>query len=875
MIGSRTALPEWFALSALLIGVTLFLVRSDWLWRVDQLIYDAHLKAWSRPAPDDVVIVAIDEASLSALGRWPWSRRVHAELIDRLTAEGARAIALDIIFAEEDVGDPGSDEALARSLRDSGRSVLPVLVEQPTLGGQLIETLPIPVLASATTRLGHVHVELDLDGIARRVYLLEGRGEAYWPSLTLAMLQFVEPGRWDDLPGMRNPEKADDVPQLSVRDHQILVPFAGAPGHFAHISYAQALNGEYLEGTFADKFVLVGVTATGHGDGLPTPVSGHNQPMPGVELHANILDTLRRGMAVQVLNSPWRMVLSALLAFLPMLLYPRLSPRSSLLVAMLLVVLVLLMSAALLRVEKLWFPPAPALFALTISYPLWSWRRLESTMRYLDGELARLQAEHSALPITGSSHFSPAMEFLSGLLPVRGWTLRDFKGQVIANWGQPVLAPPGAIPVGSWLENGQQLWTRVTGRAEEWSMGVVWNSPNPPNEVEGQLLSEVAYQFTTHAAGTAREPVRGVEIIDSRIEQVQNATKHMRAMRSFVASSMEKMADGVLVVSSLGQVLLANRQAARYLCSDPSIDVTGKPLLGLLNDLSIHDSTSWEEALRQALLELRTVQLNIHHKNGFDLLVQMTPFVRGDEHPGDIIVNFSDVSALTASERRRSEVLEFLSHDLRSPLVSVLALLELAKEKRSEEDTSGLLQRMRSYTEKTLSLADQFLHLARVESSEDVTFHEVELVSVATGAFEESWAQAKSKQIDLNRQFDVDEAWVHGDGELLERAITNLLGNAIRYSPPKSEVLLTVARSGKEFRCCVIDNGYGIAGEELPKLFDRFQRFDRENERKVRSTGLGLALVKAAADLHGGRVEVESKEGKGSRFCLVLNANAS
>jgi signal transduction histidine kinase len=88
-------------------------------------------------------------------------------------------------------------------------------------------------------------------------------------------------------------------------------------------------------------------------------------------------------------------------------------------------------------------------------------------------------------------------------------------------------------------------------------------------------------------------------------------------------------------------------------------------------------------------------------------------------------------------------------------------------------------------------------------------------------------------------------------------------------------VLLTVARSGKEFRCCVIDNGYGIAGEELPKLFDRFQRFDRENERKVRSTGLGLALVKAAADLHGGRVEVESKEGKGSRFCLVLNANSS
>ena len=93
---------EWTAISiALLLGV-LFLMYTDWLWRWDQVLYDSQFKMWSRPPPEDIVIIAIDDASLTELGRWPWSRSVHADLVRRLTGAGVRAIVFDILFSEAD-----------------------------------------------------------------------------------------------------------------------------------------------------------------------------------------------------------------------------------------------------------------------------------------------------------------------------------------------------------------------------------------------------------------------------------------------------------------------------------------------------------------------------------------------------------------------------------------------------------------------------------------------------------------------------------------------------------------------------------------------------------------------------------------------------
>ena len=97
---TRPGIGRYLLASAALLVLSLVAVHEEWTWRFDQVLFDAHLALWARSPSPDIVIVAIDEESLAAIGRWPWSRRVHAAIVERLTQAGARAIALDVPGAE-------------------------------------------------------------------------------------------------------------------------------------------------------------------------------------------------------------------------------------------------------------------------------------------------------------------------------------------------------------------------------------------------------------------------------------------------------------------------------------------------------------------------------------------------------------------------------------------------------------------------------------------------------------------------------------------------------------------------------------------------------------------------------------------------------
>ncbi len=370
--------------SLLVSMLVLALTAGHLVWRWDFTVYDLLAPVFRRPAPRDIVILAIDEQSLDRLGRWPWSRRLHARLVDKLSRCDTRAVGLDIIFAEPSA-DSHDDRLLARAIRNNGHIVLPVVNEASRPGGALKLTTPLPLLADAAADLGHVDVELDRDGMVRRTFLMAGPGRAKWPAFALAMLLPDAPDMGNHLPGRRNPHPDSASPGSWVRDYEIMIPFAGPPGHFRRISVADFLAPSFDLRSLEDAYVLVGITAPGLGDGLPTPVSGHGMPMPGVELNATILDTLRSGQAVQPLALPLQLALSCTLILLSFLLYPRLQARSSLTAVALLLALTLLASVLLLRLFHLWYPPVAALAGLVLGYLLWTWRRLEWTV----AELAR------------------------------------------------------------------------------------------------------------------------------------------------------------------------------------------------------------------------------------------------------------------------------------------------------------------------------------------------------------------------------------------------------------------------------------------------------------------------------------------------------
>ena len=388
----------WFLVA--LLCATALLYFSNVFWRTDLAIFDSALA--SAPAPSDVVIVAIDDASIAALGRWPWSRAVHAALLDRLRANGARAVALDILFTEPDPNSPEGDIALARAMRQGLPTVLPLLPDFRGDDRISRERLPIAMLAQAAAGLGHVDLEVDPDGIVRSVFLREGAGTATREYLTVALLEHTPGGRQFQLRGDRRPEAAGSSAAW-VRDYRVLIPFLGPPGHFSQVSYVDVLNEKVSPSAIRGKWVLVGVTAQGLGDGFATPRSAYSRPMPGVEVGANILQAVRGGTTIRRLSMPLMILLGLIPVTLVGVGLQRLAPGRSLLLTASLVIATFSLSVLLLRVCGWWWPPTAALAVLLSAYPLWSWQRLEATQSFLEDELRQLARLLPDLPATSSS----------------------------------------------------------------------------------------------------------------------------------------------------------------------------------------------------------------------------------------------------------------------------------------------------------------------------------------------------------------------------------------------------------------------------------------------------------------------------------------
>jgi diguanylate cyclase (GGDEF)-like protein/PAS domain S-box-containing protein len=338
----------------------------DWFGRLDLLIYDWRLTQSIRKPSHEVVIVAIDEQSLAALGPWAWPRSVHAGLVRRLIAAGARTIAFDIAFIESDPRSPSDDVLFAQAMGEHGSVVLPILHEELSFRGQVVEALPSAPLIEAAAALGHVDLEYDHDGVVRRTFLKAGVGTPHWPALALAAVQIFRHGILPRIPVTRAERNKPISPFKWVRDEVILIPFAGPPGHFSRVSYVDVLDGNFEEDRFRDRLVLVGVTATGLGDRLIVPFGRPDWTMTGLEVHANVIDALLQQIFVRPLGSPWVAALACGITMLAVLLCEIVRPRWIIFLGV--PALVALATTIAMSVANVWIPPSTAFLGLVLSF---------------------------------------------------------------------------------------------------------------------------------------------------------------------------------------------------------------------------------------------------------------------------------------------------------------------------------------------------------------------------------------------------------------------------------------------------------------------------------------------------------------------------
>jgi signal transduction histidine kinase len=231
-----------------------------------------------------------------------------------------------------------------------------------------------------------------------------------------------------------------------------------------------------------------------------------------------------------------------------------------------------------------------------------------------------------------------------------------------------------------------------------------------------------------------------------------------------------------------------------------------------------------------------------------------------------------DISTLKELDKMKSEFIAMVAHELRAPIATVEQQLTAILNKTVGDLTEGqeqLLSRAKERARGLLTLIKDLLDLSRIEAGKMVQYKEpFALQEVVQKVVDFMKIEADRKRIDLRFTPAAGMPLVCADRNSMEEIFTNLISNAIKYTPEQGRVSVTLGEEGGFVKAAVSDTGIGIQKEDLPQIFDKFFRVKSPETRQIIGTGLGLYIVKSIVDAHLGSIAVESEVGRGTTFTV-------
>jgi two-component system sensor histidine kinase SenX3 len=319
-----------------------------------------------------------------------------------------------------------------------------------------------------------------------------------------------------------------------------------------------------------------------------------------------------------------------------------------------------------------------------------------------------------------------------------------------------------------------------------------------------------------------------------------------------------KVIDAEFIILSEADVVLENSQGILSLGILREMRIGSQPILNLVR--AVRRSGKYEEET----LELPRGPLG---SGTHDLLVRVTPI--GTD--GQIAILIFDDSEFARLNSMRRDFVANISHELKTPIGALSILAEAVLE--ASDDPASIKKfasRMQIEAVRLSELVQEVINLSRLQDDDPLKSAEVlDVAVIARAAIDECRLSADKRKIDIVIA-DAYSCYVLGDMSQLHMAISNLIQNAINYSPESTRVGVAVTCSEDLVEFTVTDQGVGIPEKDLERIFERFYRVDPARSRETGGTGLGLSIVKHVASNHGGDISVWSLEGQGSTFTLRL-----
>lgn len=391
------------------------------------------------------------------------------------------------------------------------------------------------------------------------------------------------------------------------------------------------------------------------------------------------------------------------------------------------------------------------------------------------------------------------------------------------------------------------------------------------SEEKLQLLGAIVNQ-----ASTALETAHLIEELDERVAE---RTRALAEEVAKIQSILESIGDGVLVTGSDGTVIMANLPTARIL-DTPRYLLIGRPVYDLTGvygeaaDRWFQTIREWaeqeEEPERQASL---LDQIDIEDTT---ISVHVSPVFANDRYFGSVSI-LRDITKEVEVDRMKSEFVSTVSHELRTPMTSIKGYVDLLLMGAAGEVSHSQLHYLdviKRNAERLKILVDDLLDISRIETGRTaLKIQPVNVHQLVEDTMSEL-VRGRLEQVDKEIQVMTDLApslpLVSGDPEKVTRVLTNLVDNAINYTPEGGEVQISARADDSFVRISVRDTGIGISKVEQERIFDRFYRSEDEKVQAVPGTGLGLAIVRSLVEMHGGHLDLESEPGMGSTFTFSL-----